>query len=349
VIVAVRCWLTPSGLSLSQTRAVLRQADENAISRKGETMRVLVAGASGAIGRQLVPLLDAVGHETIALVHRSPVEVRNGHVVTADALDRKAVTTAVSEFEPEVVVNLLTAIPHSPNPRKFEREFALTNRLRTEGTANLVVATGGVRMLSESVAFAYAPQRGLVAGESAPLWEHGPKPFRPAVAALTELERITAETGGVTLRFGSLVGPGTGFASDGMVITAVRGGKLPIVGDGSGVFSFVHTHDAATAIVAALERPEVGGALNIVDDEPLATREWLPALARLIGAPKPKRVPEWLARLVVGSWGAAFMNGMVGAANARAKAELDWRPRYARVQEAWQADLGAVLSPSVPV
>ena len=312
-------------------------------------MRVLVAGASGAIGRQLLPLLDAVGHETIALVHRTPVEVEHGHVVSADALDRDALVTAVSEFEPEVVVNLLTAIPHSLNPRKFEQEFAKTNRLRTEGTANLVVATGGVRMISESVAFAYAPAPGLIADESKPLWEHGPKPFRPAVEALKELERITAETGGVTLRFGSLVGPGTGFAPDGMVITAVRGGKMPIVGDGSGTFSFVHTHDAATAIVAALERPEVRGAVNIVDDEPLAARDWLPELARLIGAPRPKRVPAWLARLAAGSWGAAFLNGMVGATNARARAELHWRPRYARVQEAWAADLGAVMAPSVAV
>jgi len=312
-------------------------------------MRVLVAGASGAIGRQLLPLLDAVGHETIALVHRSPVEVRNGHVVSASALDRNALTTAVSEFEPEMVVNLLTAIPHNPNPRKFEREFALTNRLRTEGTANLVVATGGVRMLSESVAFAYAPRPGLIADESQPLWENGPKPFRPAVAALKELERITAETGGVAVRFGSLVGPGTGFAPDGTVITAVRARKLPIVGDGSGTFSFVHTHDAATAIIAALDRPEVRGAVNIVDDEPVASRDWLPALARLIGAPKPRRIPEWLARMVAGSWGPAFLNGLVGATNARAKAELDWRPRYARVQEAWTADLPTMVQPSVAV
>jgi nucleoside-diphosphate-sugar epimerase len=312
-------------------------------------MRVLVAGASGAIGRQLLPLLDAVGHETIALVHRTPVEVENGHVVVANALDRDALVTAVSEFEPEVVVNLLTAIPQNPNPRKFEREFATTNRLRTDGAVNLAVATGGVRMISESVAFAYAPRRGLIADESQPLWTDGPKPFRPAVAALVELEQLTAETGGVALRFGSLVGPGTGFAPDGMVTTAVRAGKFPIVGDGSGMFSFVHTHDAATAIIAALERPEVRGVLNIVDDEPVATRDWLPALARMIGARPPRRVPVWLARLVAGSWGAAFLSGMVGATNARAKAELQWRPRYARVQDAWATDLAAVMPPSVAV
>jgi nucleoside-diphosphate-sugar epimerase len=310
-------------------------------------MRVLVAGASGAIGRQLLPLLDAVGHETIALVHSTPVEVRTGHVVTADALDRAALTTAVSEFEPEAVVNLLTAIPHSLNPRKFERDFAATNRLRSEGTANLVIATGGVRMISESVAFAYAPKRGLIADENRPLWENSPKPFRPTLSALRELERITAETGGVVLRFGHLVGPGTGFSPQGMVAAAVRGGKMPIVGDGSGTFSFIHTHDAATAIVAALERPKVRGALNVVDDAPAAAGEWLPAFARLLGAPKPKRIPEWLARLVAGSWGVAFLNHLIGASNARAKAELGWRPRYPRVQEAWQAELGPAEQASV--
>ena len=312
-------------------------------------MRVLVAGASGAIGRQLIPLLDGVGHETIALVHRTPVEVGNGHVVSADALDRDALTTAVSEFEPEVVVNLLTAIPHNPNPRKFEREFALTNRLRTEGTANLAVATGGVRMVSESVAFAYAPERGVVADESRALWEDGPKPFRSTLAALKELERITAETGGVALRFGHLMGPGTGFAADGVVTTTVRGRKLPVVGDGSGVFSFVHTHDAATAIVAALDRPEVRGSVNVVNDEPVATGIWLPAFARYIGAPQPRRIPEWLARLAAGSWGAAFLNGLVGSTNARAKAELDWRPRYPRVRDAWEAEFGPSVQTSVAV
>jgi nucleoside-diphosphate-sugar epimerase len=312
-------------------------------------MRTLVAGASGAIGRQLLPLLDAVGHETIALVHRTPIEVENGHVVAADALDREALTTAVSEFEPEVVVNLLTAIPHDLNVRRFEREFAKTNRLRTEGTANLVVATRGVRMISESVAFAYAPRRGLIADESSPLWEQSPKPFRPALAALKELERITAETGGLTLRFGNLVGPGTSFSPGGAFLEPVRSGKMPIVGDGSGVFSFIHTHDAATAIVAALDRPEVRGVLNIVDDEPMTSGDWVPALAQLIGAPRPKRIPAWLARLVAGSWGVAFLNGMVGATNARAKAELDWRPRYAHVQEAWTADLSSVMAPSVAV
>jgi nucleoside-diphosphate-sugar epimerase len=303
-------------------------------------MRVLVAGASGAIGRQLLPLLDAVGHETIVLRHTTPVQAPGGHTVVADALDRAALTLAVSEFEPEAVVNLLTAIPRRLNPKRFEREFVVTNRLRTEGTANLAVATGGVRMVSEAVAFGYAPAGGSPADERRPLWETGPRPFRPAVQALKECERITAETGGVALRFGHLHGPGTGLAPDGQLTEQVRRGKVPIVGDGSGMFSFVHTHDAATAIIAALERPEVRGAVNVVDDEPLPTRRWLPDLAQLVGGPAPKRVPAWLARLAAGSWGAAYLNGLVGADNRRARTELDWRPRYGRVQDGWRADFG---------
>ncbi len=304
-------------------------------------MRVLVAGAGGAIGRQLLELLDAVGHETIALVHRNPVSVEGGHSVIADALDRDALTVAVSEFEPEAVVNLLTAIPPRFDPRQFEQVFLITNRLRTEGAANLAIATGGVRMISESLAFAYAPGDGSIADESRPFWERGPKPFRPAVRALQELERITAETGGVALRFGHLHGPGTGFAPDGGLTEQARGGKIPIVGDGSGTFSFTHTHDAATAIVAALERPQVRGAVNLVDDEPQPVRRWLPEFARLAGGPAPKRIPAWLARLAAGSWGVAYLNGLVGADNARARAELDWRPRYGRAQDGWAADFGA--------
>jgi nucleoside-diphosphate-sugar epimerase len=304
-------------------------------------MRVLVAGASGAIGRQLLPLLDATGHEVTALVHRTPVRVANGRSVTADALDRESVSMAVAEFEPEVMVNLLTAIPHRMDPRKFTEQIALTNRLRTEGVANLAAAGPGVRLISEGLAFAYAPQGGALADESRPLWARGPKPFRPAVRALAECERVTAESGGLVLRFGHLYGPGTGFAPDGGITERVRAGKMPIVGDGSGTFSFTHAHDAATAIVAALDKPERRGAVNVVDDTPLTTSRWLPAFAAVVGGPAPPRVPAWIARIAVGSWGVAYMNGLVGADNARARHDLDWRPRYGRVQDGWASDFRA--------
>lgn len=302
-------------------------------------MRVLVAGASGVIGRQLLPLLEATGHETIVLVHRTPIAADGIHTVRADVLDRGSLTAAVTEFAPDAVVNLLTAIPRALNPRRFAQQFAPTNRLRSEGTANLIAAAPGARIISESVAFGYAPRGGALADESRPLWADGPAPFRPAVAALAEMERLTAAAGGLSLRFGHLYGPGTGFAADGPVCDRVRAGRMPIVGDGAGLFSFTHTHDAATAIVAALDKPDLGGAVNVVDDEPMPTARWLPALAQRLRAPAPRRVPAWLARLAVGPWGVAYMNGLAGATNARAHAELDWRPRYRTVLEGWDEEL----------
>jgi nucleoside-diphosphate-sugar epimerase len=310
-------------------------------------MRVLVAGASGAIGRQLLPLLDATGHEVTALVHRTPVFVANGRSVTADALDRESVRMAVAEFEPEVILNLLTAIPQRMDPRKFTEQIAQTNRLRTEGAANLAAAAPGVRLISEGLAFAYSPAGGPLADESRPLWVSGPKRFRAAVRALTECERVTTQSGGLVLRFGHLYGPGTGFAPDGAVTERVRAGKMPIVGDGSGTFSFTHVHDAATAIVAALDKPERRGAVNIVDDNPITTGRWLPAFAAVAGGPAPKRVPAWMARIAVGSWGAAYMNGLVGADNARARHDLHWRPRYGRVQDGWASDFRAAPEPAL--
>ena len=304
-------------------------------------MRVLVAGGSGVIGRQLLPLLDEIGHEVTVLVHTTPVSAGRTRSVTADVLDRAGLIAAVREHEPEAVINLLTAIPRGLNPRTFKRQFALTNRLRSEGAANLVEAACGARMISEGVAFAYAPTGGPIADERRPLWTNGPRAFRPAVGALLELERLTEETRGAVLRFGHLYGPGTMFAPEGTFTDQVRAGKAPIVGDGSGQFSFTHTHDAATAIVAALEKPDVHGALNVVDDRPVEVREWLPAFATLLGAPAPKHVPEWVARMAVGGWGVAYMNQLTGADNRRARRDLDWRPRFAEVRDGWRADYRA--------
>lgn len=165
--------------------------------------------------------------------------------------------------------------------------------------------------------------------------------------ALLELERLTAETGGVVLRLGHLYGPGTMFASDGSYTAQVRAGKVPIVGDGTGRFSFIHTHDAATAIIAAVDKPEVTGALNVVDDEPAEVRHWLPMLARVAGGAAPRRVPAAIARLAVGSWGVAYMNGLAGADNRRARQRLDWRPRYGSVEQGFRAEFsGSQASPS---
>lgn len=289
-------------------------------------MRVLVAGATGVVGRALVPLLEATGHEAVGLSREEGT----------DLLDAAAVRTAVRRAAPDAVVHMATAIPARVDPRRLAKQFALTNRLRTEGTRNLVEAAreaGVGRFIAQGLAYAYRPGAGP-ANEDSPLWTDGaPRQYAPNVAALVELEELTRRANGLVLRLGHLHGPGTAYAADGSTAEAVRAGRMPIVGDGASVFSFTHVHDAATAIVAALDRP-VTGALNIVDDTPVALAEWLPAYAARLGAPAPKRVPVWLARLAVGGFGVAFMNGLRGADNARARLRLDWRPRYASFADA---------------
>ncbi|MEU8803995.1 NAD(P)-dependent oxidoreductase [Spirillospora sp. NPDC048819] len=305
-------------------------------------MRVLVAGSTGVIGRRLVPLLEAVGHEVTGLARtRRPAA---GRTVTADALDRDALARAVADAAPDAVVNLLTAIPAAPDPRRLARDFAATNRLRTEGARNLYDAAaqaGVTRVLAEGLAYAYQPGDGL-ADEDAPLWtDRTPGQFAPVLAALIELERLTAEAGGLVLRFGHLYGPGSAFAGDGAFTGRVRAGKVPVVGGGNSTLSFTHADDAATALVAALDK-ELTGVLNVVDDTPVTMAEFLPAFAQAIDAPAPKRVPAALARLAVGGWGVAYMNGLRGARNARARLRLDWRPRHA----SWADGLAAGPGPA---
>jgi len=304
-------------------------------------MRVLVAGGTGVIGSQLLPLLGEVGHEVIVMARpANGLEVPGAQVVTADALDRRSVNTAVRSVAPDAVVNLLTAIPRVIDPRHFAQQMSMTNRLRSQGTANLVDAARGARLVSAGLAYAYEPAGGPVADESRPLWLDGPKPFVPAVRALVELEERTTEAGGAVLRLGHLYGPGTGFAEDGAFFAQLATGRAPIVGTGSAMFSFLHTHDAATAVVAALDKP-VSGALNVVDDDPAYVRDWLPEWARIIGAPHPKHVPVALARLTAGAWGVAYMNRIVGADNSLARFSLDWRPRFPTWRTGFESERSA--------
>ncbi|MGE5292434.1 MAG: NAD-dependent epimerase/dehydratase family protein [Micromonosporaceae bacterium] len=304
-------------------------------------MRVLVAGATGVIGRQLMPLLTAVGHEVTGL-SRSPGNDRQGQWVTADALDRTGLEKAVREAAPDAVVNLLTAIPGAIDPRHLAGDFALTNRLRTEGTRNLLdaaLAVGAQRIIAEGLAYAYDPSGDAVKNEDAPLWRRPPKQFRPVLDALKDLEGQTAAADGLVLRFGHLYGPGSAYASDGAFIRQIRAGKFPVAGKGTAVFSFTHAHDAATAIAAALDRGG-SGVLNVVDDTPAPLHEWLPAVAKLAGGPQPKRVPAALARMAAGGWGVAFLTELRGADNARARLRLDWRPRFASWREGFAVEFG---------
>lgn len=315
-------------------------------------MRVVIAGATGVIGRQLVPLLTAAGHEVVALSRTPRPGAARVTTVAVDALDPAALAAAVRDAQPDAVVHLLTAIPAEINPRRMKRDFALTNRLRTEATRTLVEAAhdaGAGRFIAQGVAFVYDPDGGAgaherlgpnpeLATEDTPFWRDPPQQMATTVEAVTALERLTAEAdGGLVLRFGHLYGPGTVYASDGSTVGRIRAGRLPLVGHSASTFSFLHTRDAAGAVLAALEHPEVTGALNIVDDDPAPVGDWLPALAGLLRAPAPKHVPTALARLAVGAAGVAFMTRLRGATAARAAATLNWAP----TAPSWRTGLAA--------
>jgi nucleoside-diphosphate-sugar epimerase len=261
--------------------------------------------------------------------------------IAVDALDRPAFVAAVHAARADAAVHLLTAIPHHPDPRKFDKQMALTNRLRVEGTRSLLEgcrAAGTTRIVGEGLALAYRPTDGPVKDEAAPLWTDGPRQFRRAAGALVELEQMIVDAGGAVLRYGHLYGDGTAYAADGDSGTRVRERKLPIVGDGGAIYSFLHAFDAATATLAALESA-VSGVFNAVDDDPAPVREWLPYFAASLGAPPPRRVPALLARVAVGEWGVAFMTRLRGASNARLKQTLGWKPSRPSWRESFVSEL----------
>lgn len=295
-------------------------------------MKVLVAGATGVIGVSLVPLLTAAGHQVVNVSRASGT----------DLLDRLEVRRAMQATEPDAVVHLATAIPAQINPKTMARDFGPTNRLRSEGTCNLLDAAqeiGVQRVITQGLAYAYDPGPGL-ADEDAPLWVRPPAQFAPVLAALEELEQRTREAKGLVLRFGHLYGPGSFFSPTGSYAQQVREGKFPIAGKGASVLSFTHASDAAAAVVAALGS-DTSGVLNIVDDTPVTIGEWLPAFATMLGAKAPRRVPAAMVRLAAGTWGAAFMTELRGANNARAKTAIDWRPRFPSWIEGFAAEYGA--------
>jgi nucleoside-diphosphate-sugar epimerase len=303
-------------------------------------MKVFVAGATGALGRALVPRLVGAGHEVTGMT-RSPakrdvVRALGAQPAVADALDPEAVAQAVAQAEPEVIVHELTALSGPLNMRHFDRSFATTNRLRTEGTDHLLAAgraVGAHRFVAQSFAgWTFARIGGPVKSEDDPLDPEVPEKLRPGLDAIRHVEdAVTAiDWGdGIVLRYGGFYGPGTGLSADPAAEMAepVRRRRFPVIGDGGGVWSFVHIDDAATATVAAIEHG-APGIYNIVDDEPAPVRDWLPGLARALGAKPPRRVPRWLGRLVAGEPGAVMMTEVRGASNAKAKRELGWQPQY---------------------
>ncbi len=310
-------------------------------------MRVFLAGATGVIGRRLIPKLIAAGHEVTGMT-RSPGKVHmlragGAEPVVADAFDATAVREAVTAARPDAVIHELTALPRRINPRTIVRDFVANDRLRSEGTRILVEAAreaGATRILAQSIAFAYAPgPAGTLHEEADPLYVDAPEPFRRSARALAELEQTVAQGGGTTLRYGNFYGPGSSIARDGAMGEDIARRRLPIVGDGGGVWSFIHIDDAAEATVTALTNGS-SHAYNIVDDDPAPVAQWLPALADALEAPKPRRVPAWLARPVAGSYGVSVMTSAQGASNALAKHELGWQPAHPSWREGFRTALG---------
>jgi nucleoside-diphosphate-sugar epimerase len=316
-------------------------------------MRIFLAGATGALGRQLVPRLVERGHEVTGMTRSESKQQTiwdlGGRPVVADALDPESVAQAVAAAEPEAIVHQLTAISHALDMRHFAREFAQTNRLRTEGTDHLLAAgraVGARRFVAQSYAPAiFARAGGPVKSEDDPLDESPPDQMRTTVDAIRHLEDAVtgaAWTEGVVLRYGAFYGPGTNFSlgPEGTMVQAIRKRQIPLVGGAGGVWSFIHIEDAAEATVNAIEG-RGRGIYNVVDDEPAAVADWLPVAAEAVAAPAPRRVPRWLGRLLAGAPVTVMMTEARGASNAKAKRELAWRPRHASWREGFATGLGS--------
>ena len=309
-------------------------------------MRVFVAGSSGAIGTRLVPQLIDAGHEVIGTV-RSPgsaerVRALGAKPVALDLLDARAVRKAVLASEPEAIVHQATSLANLRDFKHFDRSFAQTNRLRTEGTDALLAAAreaGVRRFVAQSYASVrYAREGGPVKSEDDPLDPTPVPAMRESIAAMRHLDQAVTDAGGIALRYGTFYGA----ANDGL-IEPVRKRQFPIVGEGGGVWSFVHLDDAAAAAVLALEH-DGAGIYNIVDDEPAPVREWLPVLAEVLGAKPPRRFPRWLARLLAGEAVVMMETESRGASNAKAKRELGWELR----NPSWRQGFIAAYASTAP-
>jgi 2-alkyl-3-oxoalkanoate reductase len=312
-------------------------------------MRIFVAGASGVIGRRLVPMLVAAGHDVVGMT-RSPERAEalreaGAQPAVCDVFDAEALRRTVVAAQPEVVVHELTDLPQNLDPRRAKDAYARNDRIRREGTSNLVaaaVAGGARRIVAQSIAFIYRPEGDVVKDENAPMWDDAPEPFADSVAAVRQLEEMVTKADGIdglALRYGFFYGPGTAYASDGSLATMVRKRRFPVLGKGAGVFSFIHIDDAAAATVVAVERG-APGVYNVVDDDPAAVRDWLPAYAEAVGAKPPRRVPAWIGRIAAGKFTAAMSTDLRGASNEKAKRELGWQPHHPSWREGFREAAG---------
>ena len=310
-------------------------------------MRVFIAGATGAVGRRLIPRLIDAGHSVTGLT-RTPAKAAllrdlGAAPVVADALDETAVRAAVHAARPDVIVHELTDLA-ALDLRKFDRSFAGSNRLRTEGTDNLLAAAvdcGVKRFVAQSYCgWPYARAGGHVKSEEDPLDPDPPAEQRRSLEAIRHLEEAVTEYAapvGVVLRYGAFYGPGTGLF-DPAAIEQVRKRRMPVIGGGGGWWSFIHVDDAADATAIAVERG--AGVYNIVDDDPAPVSDWLPATAAMLKAKPPLHAPAWLARLLAGDHLVVMMTQSRAGSNAKAKRELGWRPR----RSSWRQGFAEVIS-----
>ena len=310
-------------------------------------MRVLVAGGSGAVGRRLVSQLVARGHLVTATTTSADklglLQQLGADGLVMDGLDAMSVGEAVAAAKPDAIVHEMTGLSFAhagkPNFRHPERFGAVTNRLRTEGTDHLLAAaeaTGVSHVVAQSVATWPANREGgLVTEEELLPLQELPAKMRVVAKPLQHVEDVVVKGGGAALRYGAFYGPGGGVESQ---IELVRKRRLPIIGGGTGYFSWVHVDDAAGATVSAVEQ-RANGVFNIVDDEPAPVSEWLPYLALCVGAKRPLRVPKWLVRPLAGEMGVAIMTEGRPFSNAKAKRELGWKLRYPTWREGFKEEL----------
>lgn len=302
-------------------------------------MKVLVAGATGAIGRPLLPLLIKAGHQVAGITRSAEkaalISAAGAEPVICDVLDRAKLVETLARVRPDAVIHQLTELPQELDLKKLKDAYRNNNRIRSEGTKNLLDAAllaGTRRFLVQSMASWYRPGKTGLRTEHDQLYLNAPEPVGKGVRTVKYMETIVLESQmeGIVLRYGAFYGPGTWFSRDGSASDQILARKYPIIGTGSGVYSWIHIEDAAEATAAALERAQPG-VYNVADDEPAPVREWLPFYASLIGAAPPRRVPFVVARFVGGGL-VKWQSTMPGVSNARIKKLLDWKPRY----ETWR-------------
>jgi nucleoside-diphosphate-sugar epimerase len=298
-----------------------------------DTLRIFLAGATGALGSRLTTQLVERGHRVIGTTRGRPEAVRalGAEPVVLDPLDRAAVREAVLAARPDAITHQLTALSNLKFGRSFDKTFAMTNRLRTEGTDHLLAAAreaGVTRLVWQSYAgWPVARDGAAVKDETAPFDPEPPSDVRESLAALRHLEAVVTEAGGTVLRYGGFYGPGTSLTEGGEHVELLRKRRMPVGGNGAGIWSLVHIDDAAAATVAAIESG-TPGIFNVVDDVPAPASELFPGLAAAFGAPPPRHVPAWLVKLLAGGQMHSMMTRTRGASNAKAKRELGWVPAH---------------------